>query len=983
MTTRAHRALAVAAGGLLTVGLLAAGVLPVPVVVLSVPFLVVAWRRPVLRRLAFRNAARRPRETALVLLGALLGTAIITGSAIVGDTLGASIRRGAFTHLGPIDEVVRAADGQDPAALLAAVRGVRSPDIDGVLPITSVGATVAAPGPTPAAAPRAEPHATLLEVDFAAARRFGGDGGATGISGPTPAPDHAAIETDLARTLDVRPGSTVEVYAYGATRSVTVDRVLPRLGVAGRRPGAGTTAPNLFLSPGTLAAMAAAAPAGAAPPTYLVAVSNRGGVIDGAARTTPVVKALDAAVAAARLRAQVEPEKRNLLDAADAQGRDFTRLFASIGMFSALAGILLLVAIFVMLAEERKTELGMLRAVGLTRRGLIGTFSLEGWVYALGSSALGTIAGIGIGRVIVFVTSRIISRGGPFALDMHFSASLPSIQLGFVVGFVMSLATVVATSLSIARLNVIRSIRDLPEPPRARQRVAWTAVSALFVAMGTLMAVRGLAAKSPAPVLIGPAIAGLGASVVLRRVMARRWATTIAAASVLVWTSISPNLAPDAFHNPDISLFVVNGVIYTIAAVGLVSQHQQLIGRVLRRAGGGARNLSLRLGLAHPLERGFRTSTILTTFALVMFTLVAMTLFSGIFSAQIDGFTKDVSGGFALRAFSNGSNPASADAVRAVDGVSAVSTMLTAGAQFAEPAKPGSFEFWGLAGIDDSFVDLGPPALDRWLPKFSSAGDAWRAVRSDPSLIVVDDFFLQHQGGPPRGHVVPGQVVTMRDPATGAVHQLTVAAVAKVGFIGAPAYTSSRLVTDVFGARAAPDLLLVATKPGVDPQRLAETLNARFLPNGMDAVAFRTSVSEALAQQQSFLHLMQGYLALGLVVGVAGLGVVMVRSVRERRREVGVLRSLGFDAGQVRRAFLVESAFVALEGILLGALLAVVSTWRIVGSGAFGDGLRFAVPWGPVIVVVVLAFLATLVATVAPAQQASRIRPAVALRITD
>ena len=66
------------------------------VALLSLPFVYVVLRRPVLRRLAFRNAARRPRETALVILGSLLGTAIMTGSFVVGDTFTSSIRRGAF-----------------------------------------------------------------------------------------------------------------------------------------------------------------------------------------------------------------------------------------------------------------------------------------------------------------------------------------------------------------------------------------------------------------------------------------------------------------------------------------------------------------------------------------------------------------------------------------------------------------------------------------------------------------------------------------------------------------------------------------------------------------------------------------------------------------------------------------------------------------------------------------------------------------------
>ena len=51
-----------------------------PILVLSVPFLYVLARKPVLRRLALRNARRRPREAMLVIAGSLLGTAIMTTS---------------------------------------------------------------------------------------------------------------------------------------------------------------------------------------------------------------------------------------------------------------------------------------------------------------------------------------------------------------------------------------------------------------------------------------------------------------------------------------------------------------------------------------------------------------------------------------------------------------------------------------------------------------------------------------------------------------------------------------------------------------------------------------------------------------------------------------------------------------------------------------------------------------------------------------
>src|SRR5206468_8801967 len=118
-----------------------------------------------------------------------------------------------------------------------------------------------------------------------------------------------------------------------------------------------------------------------------------------------------------------------------------------------------------------------------------------------------------------------------------------------------------------------------------------------------------------------------------------------------------------------------------------------------------------------------------------------------------------------------------------------------------------------------------------------------------------------------------------------------------------------------------------------------------FIANGADANSFRHLVNEILGRQLQFFRLMQGYMALGLLVGIAGLGVVMVRAVRERRRQVGVLRALGFEASAVRRAFVTESAFVALEGILIGTSLAIITAWRLVGNADFGADIGFNVPW--------------------------------------
>ncbi|MBW3668636.1 MAG: ABC transporter permease [Actinobacteria bacterium] len=972
-----ERVLAVLAGVVATAGLVAVGALPVPVLVLSLPFLVVLARRPVLRRLAVRNAVRRPRETLLVLLGSLLGTAIITSSFIVGDTLNASLRRSAFTQLGPVDEIAPVLGAEAGAEVEAALRSLPPDLVDGVVTVLTAPGSVATPG----ANPRAEPSATVLEVDFERGRAFGGDPDATGLEGPMPGTDEIAVGRDIADTLDVDEGDTVDLYLYGAKLSLRVVRVLPRLGLAGLHLEFGSESPNVFVQPGTLTRLAAASTIPASPPTAVVAVSNAGGVLEGAERTDEVAAAMREALDGRPV--SVNEVKRDRLELAQESGEQFTQLFTSIGFFSVIAGILLLVNIFVMLAEERKTELGMLRAVGLRRTGLVGSFSVEGWMYALASAALGTVVGLGLGRIIAGVAASIFGQGD-FALELHYAATLSSVQTAFTIGFVISLVTILGTSFRIARLNVIRAIRDLPEQEGGRrQRVLGAIAAAVVVVVGGVFFAGSVANDDPYGVLIGPALAAAGVVRLTHNLLPRRAVVTAAAGAALVWALVAFEVLPDAFEDGDITIFVVQGLILTFTAVAMVSTNQDGIGAVVRRLGGGASSMALRLGLAYPLARRFRTAMILGMYSLVVFTLTFITVFSHLFSGQVDGFTRRISGGFDLRVASNTSNPVPADAVRALPGVTDVAEQAVVTAEWLATTTDGGFQPWPVASFDETFLRAGPVALLERHPRYPDDEAAYRAVLADPSLVIVSEFFLQEGGGPPDRPVEVGDRIEMRDPLSGRTRTLTVAAQAEAGFGNLLAYVSRPVLEETFGASVTTNLLFVGVAEGTDPVALSDSVNGRFLANGADAESFREIVNENLSQQQQFFRLMQGYLALGLVVGIAGLGVVMVRAVRERRRQVGVLRSLGFQAAAVRRAFMVESSFVALEGIVIGVVLANVVAWRLVGSDTFGESLTFTVPWGQLLLLVLATFAASLLATVAPAQQASKIRPAVALRITD
>jgi putative ABC transport system permease protein len=130
-------------------------------------------------------------------------------------------------------------------------------------------------------------------------------------------------------------------------------------------------------------------------------------------------------------------------------------------------------------------------------------------------------------------------------------------------------------------------------------------------------------------------------------------------------------------------------------------------------------------------------------------------------------------------------------------------------------------------------------------------------------------------------------------------------------------------------------------------------------------------------------RLIQGFMGLGLIVGVAALGVISARAVVERRQHIGVLRAIGFRRRMVQAVFLLESTFVALTSIVVGTALALVLSYNIIEdtkNQPSWQNITLVVPWANLALIFGVVYAVALAATLAPALRASRVVPAEALR---
>ena len=121
-----------------------------------------------------------------------------------------------------------------------------------------------------------------------------------------------------------------------------------------------------------------------------------------------------------------------------------------------------------------------------------------------------------------------------------------------------------------------------------------------------------------------------------------------------------------------------------------------------------------------------------------------------------------------------------------------------------------------------------------------------------------------------------------------------------------------------------------------------------------------------------------------LAVVVLGIASVLVVSVVQKGREIGILRAMGATRGQVLRVFLVQGAVVGALGSVLGLLLAVALIWVFTHFVRGSDGLplfSITLPPAMALQIALLASVCGVLAAVAPARRAAALDPAQAIRM--
>ena len=972
-------------------------------------------------RMSIRNFTRRKTNMAIVIAGLMIGTAMISGSLVTGDTLTNLFTRGAYNGYGYADEVVYTLSG--PGGYQFFNISVAHSLYQSLSASSSAGPVLR--GVTPEiiiAVPLV--NDTTKSVGQAGATLIGTYNNASQILGDFHASDGSVIQSSLndteaivndraARDLNATVGDQLTIFSpFSLTFFVSVKLV--GIAVSDAR-GAFSENDNIFVTMST--AQTLTFHPGSA---NYVAITNVGGLRNSIQYTSIVGLAANQTLNSLQQPTQnfackTDPDvpgnsttilcaygsKMEAVNNATTGAQSLSNLFSVLSTITILAGVVLIINMFIMLAEERKSEMGMARAVGMKRSQLTKLFLFEGTLYAAGASLVGVFVGIGIAYGILYAFGNIISGFFPVSLAQvldSFTFTPASLFTAFAEGLFITYLTILLTSWRVSKLNIIRAVRDIPEPPKGVR--TYTILSVLGVGLaivGVLLFEASFAAKSAIEALVGPSLVIFGAGLILSRFLLNRYAFTLTGIALLVqWGvpsfSFNSSIIQNYTFGPEV--LIVGGMIMVMGAILLALYNTDAILKILHLFYRGRKRLTVifKTALSYPASKRFRTGATVAMFALVLLSVTVIAFLTAEQSAALDTVVKQDSGGYDIVTRTTLPVP---DLATRIAGDSALSGKLTAVIPFNTTAlvvrdvtSGADFGLTPIAGGDPN----APPQSNFFTGNtfnmvtlasgYRTASEVWNSVTSNSSNVVWS-FGSVNSNGPPTNSPAPsaGDVLQLYyNPGNNTIIPKTVTVSGLLNGVFFNGIVGTNNLLNYFGVGTG-QLGFVKVSNGVDPTVVSNILKKDFARIGMQTTAIAAIISTFIQIGNSFLGIFEAFLALGLVVGIAGLGIISIRSVVERRREIGVLRAIGYRKNMILSAFLLENSYVALLGILIGIVLGIDLGYAIATSP--GSGLTFVIPWISLLEIIAFSYGLAVLTTLSSSRRAASIPPAEALRYTE
>lgn len=608
---------------------------------------------------------------------------------------------------------------------------------------------------------------------------------------------------------------------------------------------------------------------------------------------------------------------------------NFGEYFVYFSFFIVVSAALLAGLFFRLGVEQRLREVGLLRAIGFDERRIARMFLLEGTALAVAGSALGIAGAIGYGKLLVYgLKTWWVGSVGTTLLELHIAPL--TLAAGAASGVVIALVVIALTLRGLRKATPVNLLAGARQYTATDQPVAQRTSRARLLSI--VSGVAGLA-------ILAAAAAG-----------AMNQVGGFFGAGSLLLTSL---------------LF--------LSWAWLASERRALL------AGFGAQGLS-RLGLRNASWRPGRSLLCIALIASATFLIVAVDSFRRGGADPLD--PKSGTGGYPLLAESllpipydlsnaqgrESAGIASGDAslrdlqftsfrLRSGDDASCLNLyqpqnprILGAPAQF---LSAGRFSF--TSSLAQTPEQQGNP----WALLNSKFDDgAVPAIADANSMTYVlhrsvgDDFAIEH----------------VRDPQTGQPLRLRLVAALADSMFQSELIISEEQFLRLFAGEPSASGYRVFLVGGSQPVDEATTgaLEEALSPYGFDAVSAAERLASFHRVENTYLSTFQALGGLGLLLGTFGLAAVLLRNVLERRRELALLRAVGFRQRDLVWMIAAENLLLLVLGLLSGTITALLAIAPALAERGTLPGLSLALLAGVLLAGLVASMLAVVAAMRAP-----------------
>ncbi len=497
---------------------------------------IAALLKPILLKIGLRNVPRRRLRMLLIIFGLMLATTFISAALAVGDTITTAVRSVAVFNYGRIDEIISGGQGDlglFPQDVYSEVQqGLQGDkDVAGVAEALQEDSLLVADETSR----QTRSTVTALAIPPGTERHFDGMQDASGkpLASAALGSNDVYLNRTLGSLLNARPGDTIYVFSQrwpGQRQVFTVRGVIDKSGLVGDAPtfvlplatlqriehsqgminrifianagdglsGVGLSdaithrVKDLLFSPlawNCQEFIVDPDPAFGNPIPTRIAGNAPGCVAlvyGGPNSGSPQPGRLtipQTPPAGLLYHLSVNEVKQNGVQLSEAADDIFTRIFTLFALFSLAIGVLLIFLIFVLLAAERRAEMGVSRAIGIQRSQLVWLFLFEGAVYDLIASLIGIAAGVGVGVALVALLGPTLARVG-FPLNVQLQPR--SLVIAYCLGALFTLGTIMVSAWLISRMTIVQAMRDLPEPPRPATSLGGLILRVLIHLLDTL-----------------------------------------------------------------------------------------------------------------------------------------------------------------------------------------------------------------------------------------------------------------------------------------------------------------------------------------------------------------------------------------------------------------------------------------------------------------------------------------------------------------